>query len=75
MSKLKVTKDCIYCKKKVAHMIVLADATGDSHVHAPFENRPWINFLVGCLSNKLNAIRNESTAMKKPVKRNKKKGK
>lgn len=49
MKKLIVGKDCKYCKSKVAHIIVLADEHGESHVHAP-SSKPWFNLLVSILN-------------------------
>jgi hypothetical protein len=54
MKKLSVSKSCEYCKAKVAHIIVLGNENGKSHVHAPFGNKPWMGFLIGALNAKLN---------------------
>lgn len=49
MNKLEVKKQCDYCKAKIAHIIVLADDHGQSHVHAP-SSTPWFNLLISVLN-------------------------
>lgn len=59
MKKLEIKKNCEYCKSKVAHIIVLADESGESHVHAPSEKNPWFSFLIGVLNIYIKNLRNK----------------
>lgn len=56
MKKLEVKKNCEYCKAKIAHIIVLADDLGESHVHAP-SSKPWFNLLVSILNLHIKSLK------------------
>lgn len=56
MKKLEVKKSCEYCRAKIAHIIVLADNHGESHVHAP-SSKPWFNLLVSVLNLHIKSLK------------------
>lgn len=57
--KLEVNKNCEYCKAKIAHIIILGNEAGESHVHAPFNSKRWLEFLIGAFNFKIKILTNK----------------